>query len=376
MTHYRRKLRNTIIKDFFLGKVIILIGARQVGKTTLMQDIFHASTIKNKKILSFNCDDPHDRDLLAGKNSLFLKGLVNDYDIVFIDEGQKVADIGQTVKILVDYYKKKKQIIVTGSSSINLLDATSESLTGRKFTHILYPLSLEEIFSELDPISQRKKIEHLMIFGSYPEIVSQASFDSKERLLRELASSALYKDIFEFQQVKNPQVLFSLLKALGLQIGSEYSMNELSRTCGIDVKTVERYIDLLEKNYIIFRLPPYTKNKRREITKLKKIYFYDTGIRNVIINNFNFSGERTDMGGLWENFIIAERMKYRAYHGISALQYFWRTYDGAEIDLIEEQGSRVSLYECKWNAVKKRRKPPHILRQIGRIRCISLQKIL
>src|SRR3990167_7786652 len=189
MSHYQRKLKNTLIKDFFLGKAIVLIGARQVGKTTLMHDIFHAPIGKKKKILSFNCDDPHDRDILSGKDREFLKGLVNDYDIVFIDEGQKITDIGQTVKMLVDYYNKKKQIIVTGSSSINLIDATSESLTGRKFTHILYPLSLEEIFSDLDPISRQKKIEHLMIFGSYPEIVSHTSFEVKERLLRELASS-------------------------------------------------------------------------------------------------------------------------------------------------------------------------------------------
>lgn len=350
---YKRLLKENIAKKFFKGKILIITGARQTGKTTLSLEL-----IKNISDKSFNCDNPTDRQQLANKDLEFLKQLVGNAKIIFIDEAQKVENIGETLKLLVDFYKTKKQIIVTGSSSLNLLDCTQEPLTGRKYVHSLFPLSLEEIYPDKNYLKLIKSLESLLIFGSYPEIVSKSSFEEKEELLRELASSYIYKDILGFQEIKSPDVLVKLLKALALQVGSQISYNELSNIVGIDKKTIERYINLLEKNFIIFRLKPFTKNKRREISKLKKIYFCDVGIRNAVINDFNFLNNRKDTGVLWENFMIAERMKFRSYHKINADQYFWRTYDRNEIDLIEEQAEKLSGYEFKWNSKKDKRSNP------------------
>jgi len=351
---YRRILQQIIDKKFFKGKIIIIVGARQTGKTTLCLEIL--KRFSQKEVCSFNCDNPTDREQLANKDLEFLKQLIGRAKLIFIDEAQKVENIGETLKLLVDFYKKEKQIIVTGSSSLNLLDNTQEPLTGRKYVYQLFPLSLEEIYPDANYLKIIKELESLMIFGSYPEVVSQTSFEEKKELLRELSSSYIYKDILGFQDIKGPDVLVRLLKALALQIGSQVSYNELASIVGIDKKTVERYIQLLEKNFVIFRLKPFTKNRRREISKLKKIYFYDNGIRNALINNFNFLDSRKDVGALWENFMIVERMKFRFYHNIDADQYFWRTYDGNEIDLIEEESGKLRGYEFKWGLQEKRRK--------------------
>lgn len=354
---YTRILKDHIQNHFFKGKAIVIAGARQTGKTTLAYDLIHA--YPNRKIRMFNCDNPTDREFLTNKDLSFLERLIGDAHIIFIDEGQKVETIGQTVKLLVDHFHGARQVLVTGSSSVNLLDQTNEALTGRKFVHILFPLSLEEIFPEKNILALQKGLEQFLIFGMYPEVVQKSSFDAKTELLKELSASTLYKDILEFQRVKSATVIVQLLRALALQIGGEVSSTELARTLGIDKKTVDRYIDLLEKNFIIFRLSPYTKNKRREISKLKKIYFYDCGIRNAVINNFNFLDMRNDVGALWENFIIAERYKYRAYHAIAADQFFWRTYDGSEIDLVEERAGKLYGYEMKWGDRDERvRVPP------------------
>ncbi len=283
----------------------------------------------------------------------FLRQLVGSSSIVLIDEAQKVENIGNTLKLMVDFYGKKKQIVATGSSSLNLLDRTQEPLTGRKYVYTLFPLSVQEIYPVDDYLKLQKELESFLVFGMYPEVISQPSFQAKEELLRELSSSSIYKDILEMQEVKGSDVLVRLVKALALQIGSEVSYSELSRLIGIEKKTVERYVDLLEKNFVTFRVPPYTRNKRREISKLRKIYFYDVGIRNAVINNFNFLENREDAGVLWENFLFVERMKYRAYNQIYATQYFWRTYDGSEVDLVEEREGKLYGYEFKW---KKRRK--------------------
>lgn len=348
---YKRLLTKNIKNKFFKGKILIIVGARQTGKTTLSLDLI--KDVPQSKIITFNCDNPTDREQLINKDLDYLKQLVGSHEIVFIDEAQKVENIGQTLKLLVDYYKNKKQIIVTGSSSFNLLHSTQESLTGRKHVFNLFPLSLEEIYPDKNYLKLIKELEGLMIFGCYPEVVSQKSFEDKKELIKELSSSYIYKDILGFQDIKGPDVLSRLLKALALQVGSQVSYNELANTVKIDKKTVERYIDILEKNYIVFKLSPYTKNKRREISKLKKIYFYDTGIRNAVINNFNFTNSRSDTGSLWENFIISERMKFCFYHKYDRDQYFWRTYDGNEIDLIEERANKLSGYEFKWGSVKK-----------------------
>lgn len=335
--------------------MIIITGPRQSGKTTLVSKL--ASELKNKKIKSFNCDNPGDREVLSDRDLEFLKPLIGSSDLILIDEGQKVKNIGQTLKLLVDYYKNRKQIIVTGSSSINLLNSVQEPLTGRKYIYELYPLSVEEIYEE-DTLTLAKELESLLIFGTYPEIINSKSFDEKTERLKNLASSYLYQDVLEFQNIKNSDILKTLLKALALQVGSEVSYNELSRMMGVDKRTVENYVDLLEKNFVIFRLPSFSKNKRRELSRSKKIYFYDLGIRNAVINNFSFLDNRNDIGALWESFMISERLKYRSYHRIYADQYFWKGYDGGEVDLVEEINGKLYGYEFKWGPKIKSRKIP------------------
>lgn len=349
---YNRIISKQIKDNFFKGKAIIIVGPRQVGKTTLSLEII--KKYNKKDIIKFNCDNPGDRETLDNRDIEFLTKIIGKAKIIFIDEGQKVKTIGQTLKLLVDHFGKSKQILTTGSSSFNLIDKTSEALTGRKFIYYLYPLSFEEIFQEKNILDFKKELEIFMIFGNYPEIVKEQSYEERIERLKNLASSYLYKDILEFQNIKNSDVLGKLLKALALQIGSEVSYTELSNLIGVDKKTIERYVDLLEKNFIIFRLPPYFRNKRKEISKLRKIYFYDLGIRNAIINNFNFFDSRNDQGQLWENLAIIERMKYQAYHKIYSNNYFWRAYNRAEVDFIEERNGKLYGFELKWGAKKGR----------------------
>ena len=353
---YKRTLQKKIKKKLFKGKAIVIVGARQTGKTTLAECLIKRSKHTTNTI-AFNCDNYDDREKLNNVNLTFLQNLIGEKKIIFIDEGQKVETIGQTIKLLVDHYKVKKQIIVTGSSALNLLHKTQEPLTGRKFVYNLYPLSLEEIYTRENLFKLYKELEHNLIFGTYPDVVNQKSFSDKRKVLKELTSSYLYKDILEHESVKSSDVLVKILKSLALQIGNEVSYHELSNLIGLDLRTVERYIDLLQKNYIIFRLPPYATKKRREISRMNKIYFYDLGIRNTIIDNLNFLEARNDTGALFENFMICERLKYREYHEVYASQYFWRTYDGSEVDLVEEMGGKIYGFEFKWNKKKSSRKP-------------------
>ncbi|TSC55546.1 MAG: putative ATPase (AAA+ superfamily) [Parcubacteria group bacterium Gr01-1014_18] len=353
---YKRLIFEEIKNKLWSGKVIILAGPRQCGKTTLILDLLHSlePVVKTKV---FNCDNPIDRELLSGHDLDFLKQQLGDAKIIAIDEGQKIEAIGQTLKLLVDHYGKEKQFIVTGSSSINLLSAAGEALTGRKWTYFLYPLSAEELFLDSPGLELLKNRESLLIYGQYPEVAKQTSFESKQQVLKELASSYLYQDVLEYENVKNSDKILALLKALALQIGSEVSYLELSRLLEVSKLTVEKYVDLLEKSFVIFKLSPFTQNKRRELSRMKKIYFYDLGIRNAILNNFNLMPNRSDAGALWENFMVAERMKYRAYHHIYANSYFWRTYDGAEVDLVEERDGKLLGYEFKWDEMRKVRPP-------------------
>ncbi len=350
---FNRKIMPYIREDFFEGKVLLVVGSRQVGKTTLIKELL--STVRSdKKVRTLNLDNNTDKDLLSQDSFEALDRVFANDDFIFIDEAQRLSSIGIVLKLLVDNYGKSKQIIATGSSSLNLLDNASEPLTGRKFTYHLYPLSLQEVYS--DEFELKKNLESNLLYGFYPDIVTQKSNEDKVRLLRELSTSHLYKDILEFQDVRNPEVLAKLLQLLALQIGSEVSYSELASKTGIDYKTVERYIDLLEKSFVIFRLSAYSTNKRREVSKNKKIFFYDLGIRNTIIDNFNRPSLRTDMGALWENFLVTERLKYRSYNNIYSKQYFWRTYDDSEIDLVEERGGKLYGYEFK--LAKNRGKVP------------------
>lgn len=347
---FKRLLETQIKKNLFLGKAIILVGPRQVGKTTLIEKIINK--FGNDSFIKFNCDYSEDREMLNEQSLKKLEKIISDKKIIFIDEGQKVENIGNTLKILVDHYKKSKQVIVTGSSSINILDKTAEPLTGRKIVYKMYPISCGEISFTYDNLYLDKHLNDLLIFGQYPEVLNQDSYEQKTKELLELATSGLYKDILEFQDVKNSSIITKLIKALALQVGSEVSLSEIGGMLGIDLRTVEKYIDLLEKSYIVFRLPPYFTNKRKELNKMNKIFFYDLGIRNAVINNFNFLDSRNDVGQLFENFVILEKMKIREYNNLNAYQYFWKDYNGREIDLIEEYGGILHAYEIKWKKNK------------------------
>lgn len=349
----KRIIKDNILKHAFRGQVLIIQGPRQVGKTTLALELVKDLKSKGPSRI-FNCDDPDHRELLENKGLEALKNTIGQAKIVFIDEGQKLSTIGQTLKLLADHYKKTVQVIVTGSSAINLLDRTQEALTGRKKVYTLYPISLEEAAG--GDIG-RSKLENLLVFGNYPHVVTARKKEDKIGSLKELKTSYLYRDVFDFQGMKNADVFMNLVKALAYQVGSEVSYTELANLLRINRATVDRYIHILEQSFIVFRLPVFTRNKRRELSKLRKIYFYDTGIRNAIINNFSSFDTRDDSGALWENFMVVERMKYREYHRIETNQYFWRTYDGSEVDLVEEREGRLYGFEFKW----KPRQRPRVL---------------
>jgi len=341
--YINREITNGILADFFQGKVIIIAGPRQVGKTTLVESVLAGK----EQVVKFVGDNPTDREKLENKDFEQLDRLIGDNRYIFIDEAQKIRNIGQTLKLLVDNYASQKQLIATGSSSLNLLSNTQEPLTGRKYIYELFGFSLREIFKKTEYLAIEKALPDLLIYGSYPEVYLKSGKD-RERLLVDIAGSYLYKDILELEQVRNPAILSKLLSALALQTGLEVSLSELSSLVGLDLKTIERYIDLLEKNYVIFRLPPYYLNQRKTLSKRNKVFFYDLGIRNALISNFNALDLRSDVGELWENFLILERFKYRRANFVDATQYFWRTYDGAEIDLVEQREGKLFGYEFKW----------------------------
>ncbi len=350
---YSRLIANNLVSDCFQGRVIILVGARQTGKTTLGQ--MALERLNGRKVRFINGDDPIDREALNDKSLESLTRMVGDAEVLFVDEGQKIKTIGQTLKLLVDHYGAQRQVIVTGSSTINLLDSTQEPLTGRKFVYNLYPLALSEIVPDADVLEIQKKWTDLLVYGSYPRVIQQDSYESKAREVREIAASYLYRDILELQQVRNPEALNKLVQALALQIGSEVSYAELAQTIGMDRISVERYVQLLERSFVIFRLPPYSGNKRRTLSKLRKIYFWDVGVRNAVIRNFNPLDSRADGGALFENWMIAERMKMNEYRRSLSSSYFWRTYDGSEIDYIEETNQNLQGFEFKLKFSKTNR---------------------
>lgn len=364
----KRILQQNISDKAFHGQVLIIQGPRQTGKTTLALEIIKGLKARGP-VRIFNCDDPDHRELLENRGLDSLRETIAQAKIVFIDEGQKVSTIGQTLKLLADYYKKKLQIIVTGSSTINLLDKTQEALTGRKKVYSLYPFSVEEVTKGRD--IERKKLEPLLVYGSYPQVVTAKRNQDKIDILKELKTSYLYRDVFDFQGMKNADVFMNLVKALAYQIGNEVSYQELANLLKVTRATVDRYIHVLEQSFIVFRLPVFTRNKRRELSRLRKVYFYDVGIRNAVINNFNPLDARDDLGALWENFMVIERMKYREYHRIEANQYFWRTYDGSEVDLVEEREGRLYGYEFKW----KPRERPRVLSKWSEYKGSSYQVI-
>lgn len=338
-----RLLQKTIESRLFAGKAIIVIGARQVGKSTLFKLILEK---QDYKALQLNCDEPEVRDMLSNINTAELRLLIADNRIVVIDEAQRVENIGMTLKLITDNFPDV-QLLVTGSSSFELQDKLNEPLTGRKYEYHLYPISTAELMASNGLLGVKQTLEQRLVYGSYPDILNHAD-DAKE-LLMNLAGSYLYKDLLTLESVRRPVLLGKLLTALALQVCSEVSYNELAQTVGTDNKTIEKYIDLLEKCYIVFRLNGFNRNLRSELKKSKKIYFFDNGIRNAILQNFAPLSLRQDAGALWENFIISERIKRNHYSGRYVNNYFWRTTQQQEIDYVEECDGQFSIFEMKWN---------------------------
>jgi len=339
----QRIVEKSIWNDLNKKKVIVLLGARQVGKTTMLEAI----TEQKAKTRFINCDDIDDRLMIEEKSSTEIRHLISPYDLVFIDEAQRVRNIGLTIKMIGDIKNRTTCVVVTGSSSLEIADGINEPATGRIIEHKLYPFSLSELAAHTSQREEGRLLEQRMVFGLYPEIVTEPA--EAKRNLMTLTNNYLYKDLFSFKGIKKPDVLQKLVRALALQLGNEVSYNELANLIGIDKETVENYINLLEKCFVVFRLESYHRNMRNEIKKGKKIYFYDNGVRNAVISNFAPLGLRADVGALWENLMVSERIKRNAYSGSYAQLYFWRTHDQKEIDLIEDQDGVLSTYEFKYN---------------------------
>lgn len=337
-----RTITPNITRRLFGGKVIILYGPRRVGKTTIANEI---RTSQNMPSIVLNCDRPDVRASLTNKNEGELIRYIGNYKLVVIDEAQRVENIGLTIKLLVDNYPDR-QIIATGSSSFDLANKIKETLTGRAWEYMVYPFSYHELQSSLGDMKLADMFPSCVVTGTYPEVIFG---NSPVDTISTIANNYLYKDALQFQSVKHSDTLEKLLQALALQVGSEVSYNELSNLLGIDKETVVRYIMLLEQAFVIFRLRPLSRNLRKELGKKHKIYFWDVGVRNALINQFNAVDLRSDIGSLWENFAIAQSIIHDRNMGVRYNYYFWRTYNGSEIDLIKEKDGVFHTFECKWS---------------------------
>lgn len=342
MVHIPRILLKTVENSLFKGKIVIIYGARQVGKTTLCKEILK----KTKKSKYINCELLQNKTALETTNDKKLKDFFGDSDLIILDEAQKIKDIGLVLKIIADTFPEK-QIIATGSSSFELANKTGEALTGRARRFMLYPLAIEEIRQKYSIADLNARLDNILRYGTYPSVFDQSEKEATEELM-EIASNYLYKDLFQFSGIRKPDILVDLLKALALQVGNEVSLTELANLLGKNSHTIETYLSLLEQSFIIFKVRSFSRNLRKEISKKYKIYFYDLGIRNSLIQNFNQLDIRNDAGALWENFCLAERMKHNNNNRIFANYYFWRTYDGQEIDWVEEREGKLFAYEIKW----------------------------
>ncbi len=351
----RRDLQSIIEQQLYKNKVIIIYGPRRVGKTTLCKQLLQ-QTEKSRYI---NCELLENKQALETTNSALLRQFLGAYRLIVFDEAQSINNIGLILKIIADTFPEI-QIIATGSSSFELGSSVSEPLTGRSREYRLYPLSMSEMLQYFDKIELQGMFEKFLRFGLYPEVVQYSDQEAIEEI-NNIASNYLYKDILQFEQIKRSDLLLNLLKALALQLGNEVSYQELSRLVGSNVLTVQRYIELLEKTFVIFRLKSFSRNLRKEIAKGQKIFFYDIGIRNSLIQNFNAMSLRTDSGAIWENFCIVERMKANQNRRKFVNNYFWRTYDQKEIDLIEESGGTLKAFEFKYGAHSKSTAPKDFL---------------
>lgn len=346
---YSRYLREKIERRLGSGKAIVVIGPRQVGKTTLIESI-----LETKDYLLLNGDDPKTRSLLTEPNTEQIRTILGKYKFVFIDEAQRIEGIGLTMKIITDRFKDV-QLFVSGSSSFDLGNKINEPLTGRKWEYQLFPISWEEFENYHGYLNSEQQLENRLLYGFYPDVLNNVGDEIS--ILQNLVNSYLYKDILSYSDIRRPEVLEKLVQALALQLGSEVNYSELAQTVNVDKNTISKYIDILQKGYIIFKLSSFSRNVRNEIKTNKKIYFYDNGVRNMVIGNFNPLDLRTDKGALWENFLISERMKQIEYKQSLARTYFWRTKQQQEVDFVEENSGKIIGYEFKWNKKKTTRLP-------------------
>lgn len=327
-------------------KAILVIGARQVGKTTMLKNMFSNTS----DILWLNADENTTREKLAQQDLKSLKHIVGNYKVLVIDEVQRIANAGLLLKLLVDNFKDLK-VIATGSSSLDISESVFEPLTGRHINFHLYPFSMAELYAGKSPFEIEQQIPFHLVYGCYPDICNNQEI--AETLLKNLTNQYLYKDVLIWKDIRRPELLDKLLKLLSFQVGSEVSLHELGNQLQVKSETVENYINLLEKSFVIFKLNAYSTNARKEVTKMSKIYFWDNGVRNAVIGNYSNLGIRNDVGQLWENFMISERMKMNSTMDLPIKSYFWRNYNQSEVDYVEEENGKLHAFEMKWNTRKK-----------------------
>lgn len=350
----KRDLFSVIQKKLGKGKAIIVLGPRQVGKTTLLKSIAE----KEGPWLFLNGDDPTVQQQLEGANTEALKQMIGKHKLVFIDEAQRVKNIGLTLKLITDQFKKV-QLVVSGSSSFDLTSEINEPLTGRKWEYQMYPVSWQEFYDHMGHMEAHAQLETRLVYGMYPDVITHPG--EEKEVLQQLAGSYLYKDLLSIGGIRKPELLDKLLRALALQLGHEVSYNELASMLQVDKNTINTYIQLLEKTFVIFRLQPFSRNLRNEISSSRKFYFFDNGIRNAILANFSPLSQRQDTGALWENFMVSERMKFLHYRHTWAHTFFWRTRLQQEIDYLEDRDGKLFAYEFKWSKKAKAKFPKTFL---------------